>query len=164
MTINGEIIAIIFRLINFSALIALCVYFFKKYGLEVIRADMSAEQERLDGLRARAAELQQEKRNLEKGIKEDARACSLLKEKITTWHIVAESESDAHRADRDKRIEIVKKRAEQQAQAIEFYRAQRIMVPAALEKARTLLESKFAAKNRVHDYVQQVIATMEESA
>jgi len=164
MTINGEIIAIIFRLINFLILIALGIYCFKKYALELIRADMSSEQEHLDGLKAQAEELQQEKRNLEKGIKEDARACSLLREKITTWHIAAEQELHAFKAEREGRIEIVKARAEKQAQTIELYRRQRIIVPAAIEKAQTLLEKTFASKDRAHSYVQQVIAKMEESA
>jgi F0F1-type ATP synthase membrane subunit b/b' len=163
MTINAEIIAIIFRVINFLVLIALGIYAFKKYALELIRADMSAEQEHLDGIKARAQELQQEKRDLEKGIKEDARACSLLREKITTWHSVAEQESHAFRAEREGRIEIVKGRAEKQAQAIELYRRQRVIVPAAIEKAQTLLEKTFASKDRAHSYVQQVIAKMEES-
>ncbi len=164
MSINSEIIAIIFRLINFLILIALGIYCFKKYALEVIRGNISAEQEHLDELKARAQELQQEKKNLEKGIKEDGRACSLLREKIATWHIAAEQESDAFKAEREGRIEIVKARAEKQAQAIELYRRQQIIVPAAIEKAQTLLEKTFASKDRAHSYVQQVIAKMEESA
>ena len=90
------------------------------------------------------------KKDLEKGIKEDARACSLLKEKITTWHIVAQARITCIQGGAGERIEIVKKRAEKQAQAIELYRRQRIIVPAAIEKAETLLEKKFASKDRAH--------------
>lgn len=163
MTINSELIAISFRLINFLIIIFLIIYSFKKYALPPIEKGINDEHRHLEELKAHATKLQGDKKSLEEGIKEDARSCEMLKDKMAKWLIGAQKESEAFQAEHAKRVEQVKERTKQQAQAIEFYRRRQIIVPAALKKARVLLEDEFAHKDRGYKYIQQVVVSMEES-
>lgn len=102
MFINQSFVAIVFKLINFFALIGIVGFVFKKY----LKADMLAaiEKKKTDheGLLTQQTTLENKQRNLDALIKQETAHCQELKARIDEWKkvtILAHNKQEKEYAD-----------------------------------------------------------------
>src|SRR5438445_13626783 len=104
MFTNQEIIAVIFRLINFIALIGIGFFLFKKYILPDLHASIIRKKEDQNALSAQQTTLEKQQLHLDALLKEDSLLCAEFRLKIDKWKKAVTLESESHEKEHHKSL------------------------------------------------------------
>lgn len=163
MCIHEELLAIIFRLVNFGILIFLCVYAFRRYLLPVLKDQMHQEQEEQSNIKERHKEIRKQKRILTTFSDDQEKLCVFLQEKVRQWRRVEDDLMRKRELEKDKRILFLKERVV--SQELEFARQQMLhtIAPKAIESAQDELQKKFNTSDVQRVYEHAIIVQLSSN-
>ena len=158
------LITIIFRLLNFVALMALFAYIFKKY----LRKDIeeSIEHDRLAevNLNIRIGEMKHRSSEISEEIIKQQKLCEYLNARTNQWKTAFEKDVKRRR-DQQKALDMqMTEHARQQVQAIAQERMVQAVLPKALAAAHDRLKKSFEAPDHGSVFVHNILAQMKKSS
>lgn len=154
---DDSIVTILFRLINFVALIALAIVLFKRYFLSDITEKIDQEEVEKDTLRHNIIILEQQGNALSDNMIEQEQLCLKLSDRVEQWHHVFNQEIEKKRKDNlDLRIKTAE-RNEMQKKMITQDRLMAAIIPQAIEQVQTTLIKKFSAPDKNKNFVFDII-------
>lgn len=162
MFTNQDIIAIVFKLINFIALIGIGFFLFKKYIMPDLILSLTRKKEDQDFLFAQQAALEKQQVNLDTFLKEDSVMCQQFREKIDIWKKAVALESEHYEKERTDTMVMVNKRRAHNAEQYQQSQIQNIVTHAVVIKLEKSLSLYF--KNEKHDdeYLNAILRFMDE--
>ncbi len=160
MLSSKYILTIIFRLINFGALIALSVYLFKRYALPSFKLKIHEKQARLDDLNAQHTLLARDDRLLERALIDDRKHQEYLTQRVMAWKAKIARDRERFIQERQKRSELLQKRTALQDEYVQKNRLRELILPAALEQARGQLISQYNEPRAQKEFINRVITTL----
>lgn len=162
MFINQSIVAIVFKLINFFALIGIAYFAFKKY----IKADIlfSIAQKEADHhlLVTQQAALEHKQQNLNLVIKKEILQCQNFKSKIDEWKRVILEEQDKQEEELNKLLSTLKKRNAEIAVKKENKRLQNDILNTVVADLQRSLSHDFKDHKKSADYLNSIVNFMNE--
>lgn len=161
----GEsIITILFRLLNFAALMGLFAFIFKKYMQEGI--EKSIEQERLDEIHVNnhIIEVDHRSSQLSQELVDQEKLCRQLLERTNQWR--SAFNEDMHKKQREQQVLQLQvlDRAKRQAKTITHERMAQAVLPKAIEEARMHLIETFAHAEKNKAFVLDIVHHIKKSA
>lgn len=160
---NEFIVAVIFRLLNFAGLIALFVYLFKKYALEVIAICIVQQESLVRALFNRQDELEVEQRALDEQVVYEAQLCAELKEKIAQWKNLVDQDLAAREHVRADRIKLLSQHAHQHAQNYAMNKAKRQVLSQVSTHVRDTMTKQFTDAKEGQKFLEPIINFMRKS-
>ena len=160
----GEsVVTILFRLLNFAALVGLFAFIFKKYFKKEI--EESIEHDHLEEInqQTRKREIEQRGSELSEEITKQQKLCEHLAARTNQWKVAFEKEVKQKKQEQHVLRNLAKERAEQQAKTIVYERTVQSVLPKALDKARNKLKESFAASEHGREFVKGIIVHMKKS-
>ena len=152
MFINENYVAIIFKLINFAALIGLITFFFKKYAKKDILCLIDQEKTTHNELLATQRILESKQHDLDDIIKQEYRACEQFKATIDEW----------------KKVVLDEKNTQEKEQAVLLdknnTRIQNATLDIAINTLNLSLADNFKTSQAGTDYLDGIIRFMNERA
>ena len=160
MCVHEELLAIIFRLVNFGILIFLCVYAFRRYLLPMLKDQMRQEQEEQNNRQERHKEIRKQEKILTTFSDDQEKLCVLLQERVHRWQQVEDDLMHKRELEKEKRIVFLKERVV--SQELEFARQQMLhaIIPKAIESAQDELQKKFNTSDAQHAYEHALIVKL----
>src|SRR5579872_3810288 len=161
MFINEDIVAIIFRIINFISVIGLGIFLFKKYVAadiwDMIRRKKDAHQALID----EQAVLEHKQTELNRLLKEESVLCVEIRVKIDTWKESVEQES-ALLAQKRYELKVTAAHAiAHRAVHKENSRVQTIVIDALIPELEESLSDYFHHKEHGTEYINALINFMD---
>ena len=158
-----SIITIIFRILNFAALIGLFAFMFKKYFRKEI--ETSIENDRLAeiNLHTRIIEIEHRGSELSEEIIKQEKLCQHLVARTDQWKVAFEKDIKLRQLEQQALRKLMAERAERQAKSIAYERVIQAVLPTALERARTRLAKSFANPADGKEFVQTILNHMKKS-
>jgi hypothetical protein len=160
----GEsITTVLFRLLNFAALMGLFAFLFKKYMQKGI--EQSIEQERLDeiNMNNHIIEVDHCSSDLSIKISNQEKLCRHLIKQADQWKVVFDKElREKKHQQHTMQLQLVD-RAKRQAQAIAHERMIQAILPQALAQAQEQLEASFAHESKSKAFVTDIIRHIKKS-
>jgi hypothetical protein len=147
-----------FRIINFSVISALLLYFFKKYGYDSMKKQMKKQEHVSHDLKAQQQSLIMAEKRLDEELVEDAHLCELLKNRVMQWHAYVEQELATRKQLKQERIKQVSERMRVKAADWSEYQMRAQVMPLALQKAEHALQAQFANQKAGQTFIEQIIA------
>lgn len=154
---NDSYITILFKLLNFAALIALFVYIFKKYFLKEIESGISQECKHKSDLEQTIVTLQETSLKLSDNLDNQEKLCHYLNQQLEKWKSAFEKDFKAQQEQKNRVYQEIFKKTEKQARYIAQEHIIHTVVPEALEKARAYLNSSFSSPQQSAAYVGDII-------
>ncbi len=162
MFINQNIVAVIFKLINFFAIIGLVYFLFKKY----VKADLlfAIEQKDADhaSLLRQKITLENQLRNLDEQVQSESIQCQDLKSKIDEWKRKVNLEKEVHEKELSTLLLIAKKRRTEVACKQENQRVQNHVIDAVADDLKKTISHDFSHSKKGNDYLDAIIRFMNE--
>jgi len=160
---DEEIIAFIFKILNFFVLIGLGVYFFKKYALQKITIGIARKESFICGLFNRQQELEQQQYELDQTIAKEKQLCFVLKEKIDLWKHQVEKKLKKEQEDREKYAQTVRVRLEKRMKTVVTGQVKEKALQLAVSRARVELKQQFAQEKNSGQFLGWTISWMAEN-
>ncbi|HLJ31948.1 MAG TPA: hypothetical protein VKU36_05915 [Candidatus Babeliales bacterium] len=164
MFTNQEMIAIAFRLINFAAVIGGAVFLFKKYALSDILLDIAHQQNKQDCLYKQQTDLEMQQHTLDILLQKDAQECNTFRARIDMWKKNVALEHMQREQERNKMMQLLAQRLEQQALQKEHYRVQTLVTHAIAHDIEKSLSTYFQDEKHGNDYLNSILQRMNENA
>jgi len=162
MFINQNIVAVIFKLINFFTLIGLVLFLFKKY----VKADVlfAIEQKKADheALLRQQISLENQQRNLDEQVQSESIQCQDFKSKIDEWKRIVIFEQDTHEKNLDVILSAAKQRRTEIARKQENQRIQNHIIDAVTNDLKKSLSHDFSHSKKGNDYLDAIVRFMNE--
>ena len=162
MFTNQNIVAILFRLINFIALLGVGFFLFKKYILPNLLASIIRKKEHQTSLSEQQTVLEKQQLALDAFLKEDFLLCAEFRSKIDEWKQVITLESEFHEKERNKILIASKKRAATVAIQRECNRVQKIVTQSIVINLKKSLSFHFKDKQQNSEYLGVIFNFMNE--
>ena len=162
MFINENVIAVIFRFINFISIIALSLFLFKKHILPSIFERIAKEKECHDSLLIQQSNLEKKQVTLDILLKEDAAKCEQFRAKIDTWKKIVLQEFAQLQQERNDYIDILINKKNQNAVQMEQARTQAIVLAKALPQLENSLVRHFTSEHHTIEYLNSIVHFMDE--
>lgn len=157
------LVTIIFRLLNFAALIGLFIYIYKKYFQNEIEASIEHDRLAEINLNTRIDEMQQRNAELSKEIITQEKLCEYLNERTSQWKVAFQKNTKQRQTEQQARTKKAVERAKQQVKTIEYERMVQSVLPKALERAHNQLKKSFDQKAHGKAFVQDILSYMKKS-
>lgn len=160
---DESLVAIIFRILNFVALIGLFTFVFKKYFRNDI--EQTIENDRLEkiNLNTRISELEHRGSDLSEEIIKQEKLCAHLISRTDQWKAAFEKDIEQRRQEQQVLHIKATERAERQAATIVRERLIKAVLPKALDSAHNQLEESFEKSEHGKDFVRSILAHMKKS-
>lgn len=162
MFTNQDIIAVLFRLINFATLIGIGFFLFKKHIMPDLLASIIRKKEHLDSLSAQQAALEKQQLALDTFLKEDILLCAQFRSKIDTWKKAVALETTNYEKEQTKTLSACNRRASIIALQREHKRVQTIVTHAVINDLKKSLSLHFKEQKQSSDYLNSIITFMNE--
>lgn len=160
---GADIVSIVFKLINFGALIALGIYLFRRFALSGIKLQMAKRQQKLADLALQTQLLKEQAKAMDFTLAEQQSVSRGLLQKIDLWHsLVAHYmlERDQERIARE--VALANKMKVQQAY-IELHEVQKKALLPAIKKSRDALAQQYTAMPLGQSFISEIVRHMEKS-
>lgn len=164
MFINENYVAIIFKLINFAALIGLITFFFKKYAKKDILCLIDQEKTTHNELLATQRILESKQHDLDDIIKQEYRACEQFKATIDEWKKVVLDEKNTQEKEQAVLLDNLKQRHAQLVLHKNNTRIQNATLDIAINTLNLSLADNFKTSQAGTDYLDGIIRFMNERA
>lgn len=161
MFTSETVIAIFFRFTHLTILIGLAAYAFKNYGMPRIIILMAKKDAEYDSLLNKQLILEESLFNLDEKIKQETLTCQQLKEKISKWQTVVNTDHEVEKNKQNARMEIVRKSINKK---MEWYHQEQIKssvhnsLITQLEKS---LSSHFESAKNQSAYLEDIVKFMD---
>ncbi|HLW73293.1 MAG TPA: hypothetical protein VKR54_04575 [Candidatus Babeliales bacterium] len=162
MFTNQDIIAIVFRLINFIALIGIGFFVFKKYIMPDLLLSLTRKKENQDFLFAQQAALEKQQLNLDALLKEDSVMCQEFRTKIDVWKKAVALESERHEKEQINTMAMVNKRRAHNAAQHQQKQIQNSVTHAVVIKLEKSLSLYFKNEKHNDEYLSAIVRFMDE--
>lgn len=156
-------VSVLFRLANFGVCIAFVVYGYYRYAKGHIDAAMEHEEHIMDGLlkeRDVVMRIESEYKDL---VAQKQAQRIRMQETIKQWSDVVAHEKSHRLLEKKNREIILKHKAVQQAELLRTLAITQAVVPGAVVQARRELVQEFSNEQEGADFVQRIIARMQEN-
>ncbi len=160
---DEEIIAFIFKILNFFVLIGLGVYFFKKYALKKITIGIARKESFIRGLFDRQQKLEQQQHELDETIAKEKHLCLVLKEKIDLWKNQVEKKLKKEQEEQEKYTKIVYTRLKKRMEMVVTGQVKEQALQTAIGRARVELKQQFAQEKNSCQFLEWTISWMAEN-
>jgi len=160
---SEEIIAFIFKILNFFVLIGLGVYFFKKYALQKITIGIARKASFIRGLFDRQQELEQQQYELDQTIAKEEHLCLVLKKKINLWRNQVEKKLKEKQEEQEKCKQILYKCLKKRIKIVVIGQAKEKALRIAVDRTRAELEQQFAQEKKSCQFLEWTISWMAEN-
>lgn len=154
---------ILFRLLNFAALMGLFAFIFKKYMYHDIEESIKHDQLEEININTRISEIDHRGSELSEEIIKQEKLCKHLVTRADQWNSAFEKEVKEKQNEQQALHKKIVVRAELQAQTIANERMIHAVLPKAIETARNKLTQSFASETKSNEFVQGIIAHMKKS-
>lgn len=158
-----NIVAIVFRLINFGAFIALAVYLFKNYALSGITLQISKRQQKLADLALQNQRLKEQTKTTESSIANEQTVSHGLLQKIDLWKTLVSQHMLERDQEKESRESALVNKVKHQQTYIELRDAQKKALLPAIEKAREALMVNYTAQPLGQSFINTIVKHMEKS-
>ena len=162
MFTNQDIVAIVFKLINFIALIGVGFFLFKKYILPDLLASIIRKKENHNALCAQQTTLEKQQLHLDALLKEDSLLCAEFRSKIDEWKKVVTLESESYEKEHNKALIASNERTATIASLREHNRVQKIVTHAIVTDLQKSLTLHFEDQQKSTDYLNSIFHFMDE--
>jgi hypothetical protein len=162
MFTNQDIIAIVFRLINFTALLGVSLYLFKKHVMPDLLMDIENKKEAENSLFLQQGLLEKQQLNLDILLKEDALQCEKFRLKIDEWKKVVTADYEYREKEHNNMMTIVNKRIAHNAVQREQSRIQNIVTHAVVIDLEKSLSLHFHDSKESSEYLNSILHFMNE--
>lgn len=160
---GADIVSIIFRLINFVALIGLFFYLFKQYVLQTVTLQISKKNQKLADLALQNQLLKEQTKAMDFAIAEQQALSRGLLQKIELWRTLVTHYAVA-RNEEKKRYELsIADRTRKQELFIELKDVEKRALVPALEKVTNILEERYASKAAGQSYITTIVHHLEKN-
>ena len=159
---TNQFIAVLFKFINFAAVIGVGVYLYKRYAPSMIYQKIDEKKELLDGLAQENLTLTNAQSVISQEIKNQEELKHLLHQKIELWNRMFAKQASI----REQEKELVEKKlklkaVKQSAYLAELY-VQKITLPLARQDALNFLQTEYAQDQMGTKYNDQVLNFMKK--
>ncbi len=159
---DEQIIAFIFKIVNFFVFIGLGVYFFKKYALRKIITGIAREESFARGLFNRQQELEQQQYALDQTIVKEEAFCLALKKKINLWNHQVGKELKKQQQKQEEQTQIVYTRLKKRMEMVVTSQIKKKVFQRSIDRSRFELKQQFAQKKNAHQFLTWTISWMSE--
>ncbi len=162
MFVHKELLAVIFRLVNFGILAYICVYLFKRYILPMIKDQMRREQEEQRTIKERHKEIRKQEKIVTAFAYDQEKLCRILQEKVNRWRRVQEDYEQKRVHEKERRIRFLQDRVMCQEQEFERQHMLRLIVPRAVDTVERTLHATFKSPDQGRVYIQDIIKQLRK--
>jgi len=162
MLIHEELLAVIFRLVNFGVLVFISVYLFKRYVLPFVNDQMKNELAEDMAIKDRHKEIRQQEKAVAAFAQEQDKACRMLKEKVHRWRRVQDDYVHRRAQERERRIRYLNDRVARQELEFAQQKVMKEALPQAVANARQSLQHKFSLLDQRRLYINEIIAQISK--
>ena len=162
MFINQDIVAVVFRLINFVALIGVAFFLFKKHLMPDLLMSIATKKNDLDYLATQQTALEKQQLNLDALLKEDALMCESFRLKIDEWKKVALAKAELQEKEHKDTINKYNQRIADIALQREQTRVQNIVTHEVTAQLKESLSTHFNGSEKNAEYMNAIIQFMNE--
>ncbi len=159
---DEQIIAFIFKIVNFVVFIGLGVYFFKKYALRKIITGIAQKESFIRGLFDRQQELEQQQYALGQTIVKEEALCLTLKKKINLWNHHVEKELKEQKQEEEEQTQIMYIRLKKRMEMVVTSQIKEKAFQRAINRARFALKQQFAQEKNADQFLTWTISRMSE--
>lgn len=154
---------IIFKFLNFAALIALALYIFKKYFLHDIKEKISDKDKYEADLTHEIITLESSGSNLSDQIIKQEKLCQYLIDKTNQWNAVFQQDLKTQLEHKNKISQQMCDRTERQSQALSQERVMTHVLPQAVNKALENLKQIYRQSEQNTIFVHAIIEHIKKS-
>lgn len=162
MFINQSFVAIVFKLINFFAIIGLGFYIFKKYLKTDLLFFIAKKETDHQDLLTQQTMLEHKQRDLDLLIKEETIQCQDFRSKIDQWNATVLLEQDKQEKKQSNLTFVIKKHKKDIAVKKENQRQQGIILNAVIADLEKSLTNDFKTSQKSSDYLDAIVHFMNE--
>jgi hypothetical protein len=164
MFINENIVAIVFKLINFIALIGAFCFVFTKYLRATLVSLIHEKEASHEALCAQQLHLESKQHSLDVIIKAEAAQCQDFKYKIDTWNKAIAIETEKQRQESQKLVVTIQERQAEIALKKENQRIQNDLTVLMATQVKTSLDDYFKNPQCSEKYIDTIIQFMNKRA
>lgn len=161
---DESLVSIIFRLINFGALIGLGVYVFKRYFLHDIIEKINQEGLEKESLRHQVQELDDKSNVLSGEIVEQEQLCHKLSERVEQWHHFFNEDIERKRKENQEFHAKAVERLEKQKKFLEQELMMNEVFPQAMDQIKLQLMKDFSDPAKNKNFLADIIGHIEKRA
>ncbi len=162
MFINQNIVSVVFRLINFFALIGLFVYLFKKHAMPEVSFAINKDIADHDFLHTQQISLEKQQAALDALLKEEALLCQQFKTKIDEWNRIVTQNNEQREQERNQDLTALKKRTADRTEQIAHNRIQNQIIDAVVVDTEKSLTHHFSQDASGKEYLNGILDFMTE--
>jgi|GEM_PF-1863821 len=162
MFTNQDIIAIIFRLINFAALVGGSLFLFKKHVMPDLLLEIEKKKNAEESLFLQQAILEKQQRALDTLLKKESLQCEQFRLKIDEWKRVVAIEANEREKERNDIMDMVNQRIAHNAAQKEQVRIQKIITKTVVTDLEKSLSSYFKEPQQGTEYLSSILQFMNE--
>jgi GMP synthase PP-ATPase subunit len=161
----GEsIVTILFRLLNFVALMALFTFIFKKYMKKDIEESIEHDKQDEINMNNHIIEASHRSQELSEEIINQEKLCKYLLDRTDQWHATFDESMQEKKHEKYalqlKEIE----RTKRQTQAIADEHLRQVVLPKAIAESRAQLTASFAHESKNKAFVHDIISHIKKSS
>lgn len=162
MFTNQDIIAIVFKLINFATLIGVSLYLFKKHVMPDLMVEIENKKEAEQYLFLQQALLEKQQLNLDALLKDDALQCEKFRLKIDEWKKVVTADYEYREQEHSNMMTMVNKRIAHNAVQREQSRVKNIVIHEVATDLEKSLSLHFHDSKESSEYLNSILHFMNE--
>jgi len=163
MLITASVVAFIFRIINFGALVGLTIFLAKKYLMPTLNNAMYEHESAIEQIEQHTQDLQSHAQQLDEQFKKQEHLTNELIRKIHAWKSQFEAQKVKREQLHQELIESAHKKIATQQQMIKQMYVQNKVLPIAIDHAQKTLEQQFSSEDTGVNYIADVILGMKRA-
>jgi hypothetical protein len=157
MEYSNLLVNIFFRLLNFSIILALGIYLFKKYVYPTALEEIAEKESFIRGLSQQNSVLQERAHVLDNHISYQQQFCAQMRDKLLRWQEKVHMQEQAKLQQRKRYQEIKEEYIAQRHKRLQAQALYKVAMHQALAKARTMLDEEY--KGAVGNQIIEKIIT-----
>lgn len=162
MFINEDMIVVFFRLLNFTALVGLAAFLFKKHIMPDVQHTITKEKNDRDALFTERAVLEKKQFALENLLKEESLLCEQFKSKVDEWKKVVELESEFREREHQRNATLLAARAAQRNLQKEHTLTQTAVINTVIPELQESLSHFFTDQEESEKFLNSIVRFMDE--
>lgn len=159
---HEELLSVIFRLVNFGVLLFVCAYFFRRYILPDLQAQMVHEEQESIRIQERHREIEHQEKSVENFSQSQKKLCSLLQEKVNCWHAVYEKTVQHQEQEKKERMTFLQKKIKQQELVFAQKKMLHEITPKAIAVITEKMQKQFASEHHGSAYIDSIIRQLRK--
>lgn len=156
-------VSFLFRILNFLLLVSLGIYVFWRYFYYSLKAHMATRQAALNHLVDQKNMLALEQTDLDEAIKQQEIAYDQIRTKLHTWRACVAQTMYERKHEQEKLRRELFERMQQRRANFARERLEKLVIPRAVDNARTQLQQFFATDNHQARYIDSIFKRMQSN-